>query len=308
MKKITVLMLTYNHENYISKALESVLSQQTKYNFEILIGDDFSPDNTIKILKEYKKNFPKKIKLVIRKKNIGPKENFLDLISKADGDYIALLEGDDYWKSNFKLEKMIDFLENQKEYIGAFHNVEVVNEKNEYKKNHYLNENNRFTDINSLQEFYEGKNMLTLSIVFKNIFLNTIDIKEYRKMLDGVKYICDFNLKAYLLNIGKFKYFNEIMGAYRHVDNYGTSWSAQSDEIKNKDLLIIYKKNIEKFEKISKEYLLIPYFGLIKKMILFYIKEQKWLELIKVIKEFKWDLLIKLNTYLKLIERIRNAK
>lgn len=304
MKKITVVLLTYNHEKFIRKALKSILDQETKYSFEILIGDDCSPDETQLILKEFKEKYPNTIKLINRKENIGVRENFLDLLSKATGEYIALLEGDDYWKDRNKLEKMVLFLETNKEYIGAFHNIEVINKNDEYIIEHPFHKNNNFSDINSLTEHYEGKIMMTLSIVFRNVFLNKKNLEEYREMLDGIKYVCDYNLKVFLLNFGKFKYFDDIFGCYRFVNDSGSSWSAQEDIVKQEDFLIIYKKNIEKYGKIAERYLVVMYIKLFVLTNIFYIKNRRKKELINNIKNFKYKVLLNCNLYPKIVKKI----
>ncbi|MGL4864548.1 MAG: glycosyltransferase [Cetobacterium sp.] len=313
MKKITILMLTYNHEKYIFQAIESILKQKTNYELEILIGDDCSPDKTTDILNSYQRKYPEKIKLIIREQNIGPRENFLDLLSKANGDYIALLEGDDYWISENKIEELVNFLEfNEKDYIGAFHNIQVVDFEGKIKINHEYNKNKKFMDIKTLEEHYDGKIMMTLSMVFRNIFKDKKEYTEYKNMLDEIKYVCDYSLKAYLLNLGKFKYFENILGAYRHVDTMGTSWSAQSQIIKNEDFLLIYKKNIDVFGEIAEKKLGLNYFILFVKNSLFYLKNGELDKLKKILKEFNYKILLNQNIYRnltkKIIKRIKNAK
>ncbi|MCF6185625.1 MAG: glycosyltransferase, partial [Bacteroidales bacterium] len=113
---VSILMLTYNHEKFIAQAIESVLMQKVSFNYELIIGDDCSQDNTQKIIREYQKKHPDIIKPVLRTKNIGANNNFVDIFKKATGKYIALLEGDDYWTDPNKLQKQVDFLEANPEY------------------------------------------------------------------------------------------------------------------------------------------------------------------------------------------------
>src|SRR5690606_18572575 len=129
--KLLVWLVTYNHQNYIRESLDSILNQKTNFDFKILIGEDFSTDDTRKICEEYKKKYPENIELYLHSRNIGSNANGLYLYEKcfeSDASYIALCEGDDYWTDPLKLQKQVDFLEGNPEYIGCFHNTDVLNQ------------------------------------------------------------------------------------------------------------------------------------------------------------------------------------
>lgn len=134
--KVSVCITTFNLEKYLSKTLESVLSQKTNFDFEILIGDDASSDSTPKILKEYEAKYPNKIKLVFHKKNIGVNRNDYSLISMAQGEYIAWCDGDDYWIDDNKLQEQADILDKNPEYSGV-HSWwrDYIEEENRYRDN-----------------------------------------------------------------------------------------------------------------------------------------------------------------------------
>ena len=110
MKKISVVMITYNHEKYIEKAVESVLMQKGDFELELLIGNDKSPDRTAEMLKKYEKD--ERVKIFNREQNMGATNNALDIEKKSIGDYIAFLEGDDYWITEDKLDKQLKILQN----------------------------------------------------------------------------------------------------------------------------------------------------------------------------------------------------
>lgn len=116
---VSVVMITYNHEKYISQAIDSVLMQKTSFHYELLIGDDASSDRTPEIIKKYKGDYPEVIKVKTRKKNVGGTRNSYDLFMNAHGKYIAILEGDDYWTDELKLQKQFDFLEKNKDFSGC---------------------------------------------------------------------------------------------------------------------------------------------------------------------------------------------
>ena len=105
--KVSVVMLTYNHEKYIAQAIESVLMQETDFHYEIVIGEDCSTDRTREIVIEYQKKYPDKIRTLLHAKNIGGNANYRQTYSECNGDYIAFLEGDDFWIDRKKLQKQI---------------------------------------------------------------------------------------------------------------------------------------------------------------------------------------------------------
>jgi len=107
---VSVWMITYNHEKYIAQAIDSILTQKTNIDYEIVIGDDYSTDRTREIVLEYKSKHPEKIKLLLQKKNVGLMQNFIDTLKACTSKYIALLEGDDYWTDPKKLQKQIDYM------------------------------------------------------------------------------------------------------------------------------------------------------------------------------------------------------
>lgn len=114
--ELSVFVLTYNQEEYITQTLESILMQETNFNFEIVIGDDASTDNTSTICKEYQRRFPAQIDYHRNKTNIGLIANFVKTASRLKGTYVAILDGDDYWIDPQKLQKQVDFLEKNPEY------------------------------------------------------------------------------------------------------------------------------------------------------------------------------------------------
>ena len=125
---ISIIVLTYCHENYIAQALDSILAQKTNLWYEILVGDDASQDRTPEIIEEYTKRYPQIIHPVLRKRNVGANKNGWDLNRRAKGTYIANLEGDDYWLDPNKLQKQWDFLEANQNYIGCCGKCLVVDE------------------------------------------------------------------------------------------------------------------------------------------------------------------------------------
>jgi glycosyltransferase involved in cell wall biosynthesis len=109
--KVSVLIITYNHEAYIQQTLDSVLSQKTDFPFEIVIGDDASTDATVELLEDYERRFPNIVKVLTTAQNLGVVPNYLRTLAACQGDFIAHLDGDDYWIDDEKLQKQVNTME-----------------------------------------------------------------------------------------------------------------------------------------------------------------------------------------------------
>ena len=127
--KVSVCVVTYNHENYIRTCLESIIKQETDFEFEIIVGDDCSTDGTSLIIREFELQYPGRVKYLDHKKNIGASKNYITVHNEAIGEYIAHIDGDDYWATN-KLNEQVKFMENSKECIAVYSNAIVVAKEN----------------------------------------------------------------------------------------------------------------------------------------------------------------------------------
>ena len=129
---VSIICSTYNHGLYISQCLDGFLMQKTNFPFEILIHDDASTDNTPDIIREYEHNHPQVIRPIYQKENkYSKKEDIFAKYqcSRVRGKYIAICEGDDYWIDPLKLQKQIDFLENNPDYGMIYTTSNVYNQK-----------------------------------------------------------------------------------------------------------------------------------------------------------------------------------
>ena len=126
--KVSVVMITYNHERFISQAIESVLMQQADFGVELVIGEDCSTDGTRAIARNYGERYPGRIRLLLPEHNLGMMPNFIATLRACNGQYIALCEGDDYWIDPLKLQKQVDFLEAHPECVLCVHDVLIVYE------------------------------------------------------------------------------------------------------------------------------------------------------------------------------------
>ena len=139
--KVSVCLITYNHEPFISQALDGTLKQETDFDFEIVIGDDCSTDATQSIIADYLLKYPDKIRYNRHSKNIGMIGNWIHTIQSCKGDYIAIIEGDDYWTSPDKLRLQTAFLDSHSQYSMCFHRLGFRAENGVNQDDFYLDQN-----------------------------------------------------------------------------------------------------------------------------------------------------------------------
>jgi len=128
-KTISVLVITYNHDKYLGKALEGILSQKVNARIEIIIADDCSTDRTVVLAEAYRSKHPDTIRILSSPRNIGHTRNYERAWKSAQGEYIAHCDGDDYWTDPNKLAKQLDFLENHPNYSCCAHKVWAISEE-----------------------------------------------------------------------------------------------------------------------------------------------------------------------------------
>ncbi|MBZ9937686.1 glycosyltransferase [Mesorhizobium sp. BR1-1-16] len=128
---ISAIVVTYNHERYIRQALDSVLTQKTKFPFEVIVSEDKSTDTTADIVDDYVKRFPGRIRFMRSEVNLRDNEVLLRAIRAAKGRYITFLDGDDYWVSPDKLQTQFDFMEAHPDSAVTYHDVERVTDDGE---------------------------------------------------------------------------------------------------------------------------------------------------------------------------------
>lgn len=207
--KVSVLVMTYNHAEFISQALDSVLMQEADFDYEVLISEDCSTDGTRELVVGYQQRYPKQIRLLLSPQNIRNNSVVTRGIQAAQGDYIALLDGDDYWTSPVKLQKQVDFLERHPECTLCFHNATVIDEEDASPPWHWTPAGH--PAISTLADLWLGNFIATCATVFRRGVIGEIP-DWYIDLFP----ITDWPL--HLLNAahGKIGYINEVMGVYRY--------------------------------------------------------------------------------------------
>lgn len=217
---VSVVLIVYNHEKYLRQAIDSILMQEADFKYEIVVGDDVSTDNSRAIILEYKEKYPELFVLNFQKINVGGTKNIYDACMQASGQYLAFLEGDDYWIDNKKLQKTVDFLEGNSEYIGVSHLIEARDLEGNYLSK-YPDSSEIVGKDATPELFLKGVYFSAVASVFKNIMLDKT--KDYSIIYKAHKTVGDLTFCMLLLDMGKIKVLNQTMSVYRYRNVKGES-------------------------------------------------------------------------------------
>ena len=226
--KVSVVMITYNHERFIAQAIEGVLMQRTDFVIELVIGEDCSTDGTRAIVRSYGERYPERIRLILPERNQGARTNFAETLSACRGQYIAICEGDDYWTDSLKLQKQVDFLESHPNCSLCFHKVLIVYEDGSAPSTEFGPKERKATY--SLEDFLNADLMQTASLVFRRDALG-----EYPPWYYQVP-IGDWVGITLLGQHGDMGYIDEVMSVYRR--HSGGIWSGQSKTVQVQQQLV----------------------------------------------------------------------
>ncbi len=233
--RVSVLTISYNIEQFIAQAIDSALMQGLSADYEIVIGEDCSTDKTREIVIDFQRRYPDRIRLILNDENIGMTHNFVNTFNMCRGEYIALLDGDDYWISPHKLQKQINYLDQHPECALCFHDVWIFYQDSD-KKPH--------TMVPPIQKsFFNMEDLLSIGC-----FVYPCSVMIRRDRFNGFPdwYFangsqCGGDWAFYMLvaQNGKIGYIDEVMAAYR-VHKSGV-WSGL-DEIEQIEGVIDFYK------------------------------------------------------------------
>lgn len=244
--KVSICMVTYNHDKFIAQAIESVLNQRTSFDYELVIGEDCSTDKTREIVLKYANKYPDKIRPMIREKNMGSAQNSLQVLSECRGRYIAFLEGDDYWTDPLKIEIQSNLLDADIEHRFAanFHNYNILHFDGKYEQKYKFKLRRIITQKQLL--FYSFAHIAT--VMCRKEAIPAV-FPEWYKWPIG----CDICLHSIISNYGDYEYIDKNMSVYRLNENSITHQitgfemmraGIQRREILNKYLDYKYKKQL----------------------------------------------------------------
>jgi len=187
---VSVPMMTYFHEKYISQAIDSVLSQITTFSYEIVISDDCSTDRTREILLQYKNRYPDIIKLNFNETNMGISMNNYLTRSLCKGRYIIPLSGDDYWIDNTKLQKQVEFMDSHPEFFSSVTSVEarydddtapfLISPQKKYRGK-----------VITLEMYLQGATICTHGLIMRNAYLTKEGRDYFSLVYKASKYVDD---------------------------------------------------------------------------------------------------------------------
>lgn len=205
--KVSVCIVTYNHIKFIEQCLDSLVNQKTDFEFEILVSDDCSTDGTREVLAKYRKIYPNLIKPFFQSINVGAHKNFIFVHQKAQGEYIAHIDGDDYALPN-KLQSQADYLDKNIDCNIIWHRMATI-------------KNNQFFEDNYLCTGIVFKKLDIIDLI-ANVTIGMNSSKMYRRDFEHKGWIdyydLDFSFNALkLINKNKFAAFTSesILGVYR---------------------------------------------------------------------------------------------
>ena len=229
--QVSIFCLVYNHRDYIERAIESFLMQKTNFNFEIVIGEDYSTDGSREIVFGYAKKYPDLIRLITSDQNVGMKKNGHRTKMALKGKYMAMCEGDDYWTDPLKLQKQVDFLETNPDYSLCFHNAIVLQEDRTPKTLKYFctsDQKDTTTTADVINKWY----IPTASIVVRREYIENLP-DWFKDVYNG-----DWGIQLIVSTKGKIKYINELMSIYRRHLSEG---SLHADPSINQEFVLMQK-------------------------------------------------------------------
>jgi glycosyltransferase involved in cell wall biosynthesis len=204
--KVSVLMVTYNHEKYIEQAVRSALMQRTTFDYEIVVGEDCSTDGTADVLRRLEAESPGRLRVLYAEKNLGMMRNYARTFAACRGEYLAFLEGDDYWTARHKLQVQADYLDAHPECILCFHDLVAFVEGVPQDLNPYAPPPQEITGLEEvLEDLY-----INAGTVLMRLHVAPPLPPWTHDLIMG-----DWPLFIHLAQYGKFGHIAETMGAYR---------------------------------------------------------------------------------------------
>lgn len=223
--KVSVRLMCYNQEKYIAQAMDGIMMQKVDFPVEVVVGDDFSQDSTLSIVRSYSDT--KWIKVRILKREVGDAYwterqkrgrlyNYYDILKNCKGEYIALLDGDDYWTDPYKLQKQVQFLERNSGYAICSHEVHEL---------HFQVANTAKAGLGILWNNWRFGGWVALFRVIKKL---AFDRREFWKCRVGYKTDTRFRIYSFLdiLCNKHFMATSSIMIRREVVDKVGLWYTA----------------------------------------------------------------------------------
>lgn len=224
--KLSVVMVTYNHERFLAQSLASVLAQRVNFDYEIVVGEDCSTDGTRDILMDFCRRYPGRIVPLVRNRNLGSLRNMEDALSACRGQYLALIEGDDYWTCEDKLQRQVDFLDANPSCAICCHRVQIVNELGTGRTGVYPT---YAAGSYTVEQLLSGNFICTCATMYRRESNGPLP-DRFRNMNAG-----DWTRFALIAKQGKIELMDDVMAVYRV--HSGGIWSSQSPNCGQREII-----------------------------------------------------------------------
>ena len=235
--KVSVVVMTYNHRRHIEQSLDSVLSQRAAFPFELLISEDCSTDGTREVVIEYQRRHPERIRLLLSERNLRSNAVVARGINAARGQYVAMLDGDDYWTRDDKLQRQADFLDAHPECTMCFHNARVEYEEGSRPPWNWVPADQ--PPFATLEDMWMGNFIPMCSAMYRNGVIGRVP-DWYAEFDMSPTLITDWQLHLLHAERGLIGYLDEVMGVYRQ--HAGGLYSRFSEQEKQALTLRFYRK------------------------------------------------------------------
>jgi glycosyltransferase involved in cell wall biosynthesis len=223
--QVSVCVISYNHAAFIERAVRSIATQETPFSFEIILADDCSTDGTKELAETTARQCAVPLRILPRTRNLGPKENFLDLLAAARGRYVAYLEGDDEWLTSSRLAEQVALLEAQPHLSGCFARAQVTDTNNDAIGDYF--EYHRCPvpafEVGQATAIARGSSAPSCTLMFRREPIASIPTWYAR---DGSHQ----GLSVLLTERGPLRFVDKVWGLYRV--QRGGIWSLASHEAK----------------------------------------------------------------------------
>jgi len=243
-------MITYNHRQFIAQAIESVLSQETDFPIELVIGEDCSNDGTRAIVEHYGRQHPGRVRLLLHPANVGAHPNSLAVLDSCRGEFIAMLEGDDYWTDPRKLQLQVEFLDSHPEMALCHTLTEHVRTSNGATTSLGMWPLAEFRREAGADDLIASNFIMTASVMFRRAWM------PRHEASDPVLNVGDWHLWYLLAEKGPVGFLDTPTAAYRIHDHNNfarLSGHEQSAQIAQALFFMASKSHPVRWRRISRQ-------------------------------------------------------